>query len=95
MTRDELILILRAQQTALQAEGVTALFLFGSQARQEATPTSDVDVFIDYQEGFSLLELVGVRQLIEDKLGLSVDVVPRTSLAFMQENPEQDAIRVF
>ena len=50
----------------------TALYLFGSTARDGATFSSDLDLFIDYDLGgrFSLVELVGIKQLLERRLGV-------------------------
>ena len=48
MTFDDLRRLLELERDALRAQGVTALYVFGSVARGEATPASDVDVMIDY-----------------------------------------------
>jgi hypothetical protein len=95
MTREQIIAALREQQPAIVAEGVTALYLFGSYARDEADEFSDVDLAIEYRRPFSLLDQTGVRQLIEDRLHLPVDIVDRQGLGQMHGNPEQDVIRVF
>lgn len=47
MTRDDIIERLLSAEPALRARGVARLFLFGSYARDEPTPNSDVDIFID------------------------------------------------
>jgi predicted nucleotidyltransferase len=47
MPRDEVIAKLKAVEPALRAHGAAALYLFGSYARNEAQPGSDVDVLID------------------------------------------------
>jgi uncharacterized protein len=72
--------------------------LFGSVARDEAETRSDLDLFIDYDpEGkFSLLELVGIKLLLEQRLGVRVDVTTRDSLhPLLRADIEQQAIRVF
>ena len=67
MTRQYAIAALRQQAGALKALGATELYLFGSTARDDADLESDLDLFIDYDRGsrFSLVELVGVKQLLE------------------------------
>ena len=52
------------------------LYLFGSTAREETTAPSDLDLFIDYDLGsrFSLVDLVGIKQLLERRLGVPVDL---------------------
>jgi hypothetical protein len=47
MRRDDVIAQLKQTEPALRALGVTGLYLFGSHARDEAGPDSDVDVFVD------------------------------------------------
>lgn len=66
----------------IQAMGVTSLGLFGSIARGDQRPGSDIDVMIEYapDSRFSLLDLATLKIRLEDQLGFSVDVVPRDSL---------------
>lgn len=73
---------LAAMEEVLRKEGVAALALFGSVARGEAQADSDIDVLIDIEPEakFSLLNHVGVQQLIEDRLNRKVDVVRRSGL---------------
>ena len=59
---------------------VRELALFGSLARQEQGPTSDVDLLVDFAEGATLFDIVGVGLFLEEKLGCPVDVVPRRAL---------------
>ena|SRR5258706_16026969 len=47
MNRADVIEKLKAVEPQLRASGVAALYLFGSHARDEAAPSSDVDVFVD------------------------------------------------
>ncbi len=66
----------------LRDRGIKSIFLFGSAVRNENTPTSDVDVFVDTDPGFpfSLLDLVEVKHFLEDDLRCEVDVVIREGL---------------
>ncbi|MFZ4806420.1 MAG: nucleotidyltransferase family protein [Hyphomicrobiaceae bacterium] len=47
MRRDDLIAKLKANADVIHSDGVGGLYLFGSHARDEATATSDVDLFFD------------------------------------------------
>jgi uncharacterized protein len=60
----------------LRRRGVASLAIFGSVARAEAGPDSDVDILIDVDPaaGFSLVDLSAVRNLLESELGRSVDI---------------------
>lgn len=98
MKRSDAIRKLKQHANAVKGMGVTALYLFGSTARNEAQGSSDLDVFIDYDPArrFSLLELVGIKQLLEEELAVEVDVTTRNSLHPMLRNDiEQSAVRVF
>lgn len=49
--------------------------LFGSIARGEDGPDSDVDLLVDFDDDASLFDLVGLQQELEGLLGVTVDVV--------------------
>ncbi len=55
--------------------GARSVRIFGSVARGEAEPSSDVDFLVQLEEGRSLLDLVGLWQDLEKSLGRRVDVV--------------------
>lgn len=98
MMRTETIARLKANAAALRARGATALYLFGSTARDEAHSGSDIDIFIDYDRSrkFSLLDLAGLKNFLEDELAARVDVTTRDSLhPLLREGIEKSAIRVF
>jgi predicted nucleotidyltransferase len=98
MRKHDAITALKTQTGAIQALGATALFLFGSTARDEAGKSSDLDLFVDYDRDsrFSLIELVGIKQLLETTLGVEVDVTTRDSLDPLLKNRiEASAERIF
>ena len=68
---------LAAMEETLRKEGVTTLALFGSIVRGEAQADSDIDVLIEVDPGvdFGLLDRIGVKHLIEDRLNRKVDVL--------------------
>ena len=76
--------------------GATALFLYGSTARDEAPATSDL--FIDYEPGsrFSPLDLVGMKQFLEEELAMHVDITTRNSLhPMLRDGIERSVVRIF
>ncbi len=81
-TRDEVIAVLRAEAAAIRKLGATALYLFGSAARDEMGPDSDVDVFIDYdlQSRFSLFDQIGLQEYLKAQLQREVDLTTRGGL---------------
>ena len=54
--------------------------VFGSYARGEQQAGSDVDVLVNFLPGATLFDLVGLAELLEERLNLRVDVVPVDAL---------------
>ena len=81
MRRDGVIQRWRANAEDLKSLGVRSVFLFGSTARDQARPESDIDVFVEYdRDRFGLIELVGVQHRVSEVLGRPVDVTTRDGL---------------
>ena len=55
--------------------GAKNIRVFGSAARGEGGPASDVDLLVDMEKGRNLLDLVGFWQDLEELLGCRVDVI--------------------
>ncbi len=60
--------------------GARNVRVFGSAARGEAGPASDVDFLVEMEEGRSLLDHVALWQDLEELLGCKVDVVSDKAL---------------
>jgi predicted nucleotidyltransferase len=60
--------------------GARNVRLFGSVARDEAGPDSDVDFLVDLEPGRSLLDLGGLLMDLQKLMGRKVDVVTETGL---------------
>jgi predicted nucleotidyltransferase len=81
MKRDDVIATLRAHESELRAAGVVSLAVFGSVARGDERPGSDVDVILRLSDdpsrgGFAYFGLLdALRHRLEDILGGPVDVV--------------------
>lgn len=61
--------------------GVSKAALFGSMARGEERPNSDVDIVVSFaHSNYDLLDLVGLKQALEDALRLPVDIITYPSL---------------
>jgi predicted nucleotidyltransferase len=66
--------------------------VFGSVARGEAHPGSDLDLLVDFEPGTSLLDHVGLFQDLEELLGVGVDVVTRSALKPRDEDIRAEAV---
>jgi predicted nucleotidyltransferase len=98
MKRQDAISALKEQTGAVKALGATSLFLFGSTAGDKARADSDLDLFVDYDRAgrFSLIELVGIKQLLERRLGIAVDLTTRDSLdPLLRDRIEASAQQIF
>jgi predicted nucleotidyltransferase len=72
----------RSLAPQLRQLGVSRLALFGSYARDEAEPDSDVDVLVEFQPGKkSFLGLVSLAELLEKSFERRVDAVTIESLS--------------
>ena len=60
--------------------GATNLRIFGSVARGEAGPESDLDLLVEMEPGRSLLDHIALIQDLEEDLGCRVDVVTEKAL---------------
>ena len=61
--------------------GAKRLRIFGSQATGIATYTSDLDLLVEFDPGRDLLDLIGLKQDLEDLLACKVDVMTERSLS--------------
>ncbi|KSV58991.1 nucleotidyltransferase family protein [Acetivibrio ethanolgignens] len=60
--------------------GVKRLYLFGSYAKGTADEKSDIDLLVEKGKPMSLLKLSGMRQMVEEALNISVDLVTTTGI---------------
>jgi predicted nucleotidyltransferase len=100
MRRDDVIAKLKATEPVLRDFGVAALYLFGSHARDEASPDSDVDVFIDVAPGaaFGLRPYMGAFRALEDAFERKAEIGYSTREAlspYIRADVERDAVRIF
>jgi uncharacterized protein len=98
MSRDELIHRLSELRPAFEARGVSHLAIFGSRARGDERPGSDLDMLIEVEAKarFSLLELIGVEKLATDATGIETVAAMRRSIPDeFRKNIAGDIVEVF
>lgn len=73
--------------------GASSVRLFGSVVRGQSRPDSDVDVLIDLERGRTLLDIVAIKQDLEELLGTKVDVVTEAAISpYMREEIMREAV---
>ncbi|MBT4267445.1 MAG: nucleotidyltransferase family protein [Deltaproteobacteria bacterium] len=97
LTRNQLIEKLRKNDVLLNQYSVKSISVFGSIAREEAKSKSDIDLLVEFNPGakIGLIEFIGLKDVLSDLLGVSVDLVTPDSLhPAMKTNILQEAVHV-
>jgi predicted nucleotidyltransferase len=72
----------------------SSVAVFGSVARGEDSPRSDVDFLVEFQPGSSLLDVIRLEEAISQLLGCAVDVVSAGALLERDDDIRQDLVRL-
>ena len=94
MSLDKLLKEKREQILAIaELHGAREVRVFGSVARGEATPTSDLDLLLEMGEERSLLDIIAIKQDLEEFLGCRVHVVTEAAVSpYLREKVLREAI---
>lgn len=66
--------------------------VFGSRARGDASPGSDLDLLVEMERGRSLLDLIALERELETLLGIEVDVLTPGSISpYLRDAIEREA----
>ena len=74
VSRAEILRTLADHETEMRAFGVRALGIFGSHARGDARPDSDLDVLVEFERR-TFDDFMGLKLMLEDLFGRPVDLV--------------------
>ena len=96
MRRDDVILVLDKNLNELSDRyAVSSLAVFGSVARDEAAPGSDVDLLVEFKRPVGLFEFIDLQQHLEALLGCQVDLgTPRSLKPYLKDQILLEAIYV-
>ncbi|MEL6553486.1 MAG: nucleotidyltransferase family protein [Cyanobacteria bacterium J06621_11] len=95
LSRQFVVTRLQESLDAIRSFKVKSLELFGSVARDEATPNSDLDFLVEFEGTATLRGYMGLKFFLEELFGCSVDLVSRKKLKpLIRETVLKEAIRV-
>ncbi len=93
MTRNEFFKRLSAHRAELSRAGVRRLGVFGSVARDEANPDSDVDILVEFDVLPDLYEFAALRDRLAEILGCAVDLTTPQALKPRMRSRILDEVR--
>jgi hypothetical protein len=74
-------IIYKKVTSILAGYGAKKISIFGSYARGETDPESDIDIIVEFSERKSLLDIVGIEQELSEALGMKVDLLTEKSIS--------------
>lgn len=93
--RDEILLKQSLIRTLARAHGARAISLFGSAARGEERPGSDLDFLVELEAGRSLLDLIGLGADLQQALGRKVEAFTASGMKpRVLAEARRDAVRI-
>ncbi len=95
MQRERVLRLMRENRDKIKSFGVESLAIFGSVARGEASPESDVDILVTFYGPATFDQYMELKFFLEELLGRPVDLITRKALKpQMQTQVEREAIYV-
>jgi len=96
MKQETVLHILRQKNAELKQQfGVKSLLLFGSVARNESTPASDVDLLVEFNRPVGYFGLFALQDYLETLLGCPVDLgTPESLKPYIKERIMGEIIHV-
>jgi predicted nucleotidyltransferase len=95
MTRRKVVFRIRKHCTQLAKLGVKSLSLFGSVARGEERPDSDVDILVEFKGRATFDRYMDTKFYLEELLECQVDLVtPKAIKLHMKPTIMQDLVQV-
>ncbi len=80
MSRDEIIATLRANRAKFDELKVKSLAIFGSVARGDDCPDSDLDVLVEFEGMATFDSYFDLKEYLEELFGRQIDLVTQTGL---------------
>ncbi len=78
---DRIIIILKDLKNKIGKDFKAEIIgVFGSFSRGQQKKSSDVDILVDFKEGATLFDLVGLGDFLEEKLNRKIDIISRRAI---------------
>ena len=74
---------------------IKSISLIGSYAKGNATSSSDVDLFVDVDNGYSLFDLADFQMELETALGKKVDLITKSDDEYFMNNIKKEKIVLY
>ena len=77
-----------------EVHGARNIRVFGSVVRGDNRDDSDVDLLVEFKEGKTLFDLIGLKLDLQNLLGATVDVVTPNSLRYIRDRVLAEALPI-
>lgn len=88
--------IIKKLVSSLTKRGAKRIRIFGSYARGEQTPKSDIDVLVEFKERKSLLDFVRIEREVSEEIGVKVDLLTEKAISpYLKDRINKEAQAVY
>lgn len=76
--------------------GIVKAAVFGSYARNAQREESDLDLLIEFNKSFDMIQFIHLKNMLEESLGKRIDIVEYCSLSpFIKEQVLREAVTIY
>lgn len=80
----------------LKLQGAKKIAIFGSYARGEAKPSSDIDILVEFKDQKSLFELVRIERELSERINIKADILTKSAISpYLIDSITKDANVVY
>ncbi len=88
--------VLRILIETLKKNGANSISIFGSYARGEEGPNSDIDIIVNFSSKKSLLELIRIERELSEKLNRKIDLLTEKSISpYLIESIREEMVNIY